>query len=394
MKLQKKVLIVTAKWPYVSQSTDGGDSTTKEIISSLSNKYIVDMLCFRNDIEMGSTIDHIHNIFFYYDDFALFKNYALHNEEKFLVRLQQSQIAGEEIRKISDNYDFIIVQHVMFLLSMDDDKELLNKIVLYPMFTGSSYLRSGEKVPDSYFKKEKSVLSLVRLIVTPSNVERDMLVDIYGVELANIIVVPRPVEYKHSTRKISDERKIRLIYIASIRIQKNHLSAMKLVKCIHDEGINVELHCVGAIQDEAIYSECKCYLKTNNLTENVIFHGNKSYEQVAGIMSKCDFNISVSKWETFGRGIYEGMVFGLPTVILDQLECIAKADNIGIYPCITSSVEEMASQVINLFHNRELYVLESKKGAELSELLNSKNIYRLIREKYNEVFGKWDAIEL
>ena len=387
MKLQKKVLIVSAKWPYVTQSTDGGDSTTKEIISSLSNKFIVDMLCFRDDIEMGSTIYNIHNIFFYHDDFALFKNYALHNEEKFLVRLKQSQIARKEIRKISDDYDFIIVQHVMFLLNMDDDKELLNKIVLYPMFTGSSYLRSGENVPDSYIKKEKRVISQVKLIVTPSNVERNMLVDIYGVESTSIIVVPRPVEYKHSTRKISDGGKIRLIYIASIRTQKNHLAAMKLVKRIHDEGMNVELHCVGAIQDEVIYSECKCYLRTNNLTEYVIFHGNKSHEQVEDIMSKCDFNISVSKWETFGRGIYEGMIFGLPTIILDKLECVTKADNIGIYPCITSSVEEMAIQIIDLFNNSELYALESKKGAELSELLNSKNIYRIIRKKYNEVFG-------
>ena len=92
MQLKKKVLIVTAKWPYTTKSTDGGDSTTKEIIRSLKDDYIVDMLCFRNDIDEQIKIDDVQNIFFYHDDFALFKNYQLHNEEKFLVRITVSAL--------------------------------------------------------------------------------------------------------------------------------------------------------------------------------------------------------------------------------------------------------------------------------------------------------------
>lgn len=84
MQLKKKVLIVTAKWPYTTKSTDGGDLTTKEIIHSLKNDYNVDLLCFRNDIDEQTTIDGVQDIHFYYDDFALFKNYQLHNEKNSL----------------------------------------------------------------------------------------------------------------------------------------------------------------------------------------------------------------------------------------------------------------------------------------------------------------------
>lgn len=394
MQLKKKVLIVTAKWPYTTKSTDGGDSTTKEIIRSLKDDYIVDMLCFRNDIDEQIKIDDVQNIYFYYDDFALFKNYQLHNEEKFLVRITQSEIAKKEIKRVYRDYEFIIVQHAMFILDMEDEKELLDKIVLYPMFTGSSYLKSGEMVPQIYLDKEKKVLSLVKLIISPSGVEKNMLIEDYGVDGNRIIVVPRPVDYTFSVRKISDSQKIRLLYIASVRMQKNHLDALRLVKIIKERGVDVELHCIGAIQDDAIFGDCMNYLEINRLAEHVIFHGNKSHDQIEKIMSICDFNISVSQWETFGRGVYEGMVFGLPTLITEKLECIIQADNIGIFPCIVSSLEEMADTIIDLLYDDKKYENESQKGKKLSSLLSVTNSDSIIRKKYKEVFGAWDTTKL
>ena len=394
MKLKKKVLIVTAKWPYTTKSTDGGDSTTKEIIHSLKGEYIVDMLCFRNDIDEKMKIDHVQNVYFYNDDFALYKNYQLHNEEKFLVRITQSEIAKKEIKRIYQNYDFIIVQHVMFILGMENEKELLGKIVLYPMFTGSSYLKSGEMVPQIYLDKEKKVLRLVKLIISPSEVEKNMLIADYGVDESCIIVVPRPVDYTFSIRKISDRKKIKLLYIASVRMQKNHLNALKVVKKIKEKGFKVELHCIGAVQDNAIFKDCINYLEINGLTQCVFFHGNKSYEEIEKIMNICDFNISVSHWETFGRGVYEGMVFGLPTIITDKLECITQADNIGIFPCIVSTLEEMSDTIIDLFYDNTKYENESKKGKRLSMLLSASNLNNIIKKIYKEVFDTWDTIKL
>ena len=395
MQLKKKVRIVTAKWPYTTKSTDGGDSTTKEIIRSLKDDYIVDMLCFRNDIDEQIKIDDVQKIYFYYNDFALFKNYQLHNEEKFLVRITQKKKKRKEIKRVYRDYEFIIIQHAMFILDMEDEKELLDKIVLYPMFTGSSYLKSGEMVPSIYLDKEKKVLSLVKLIISPSDVEKKMLIEDYGVDGKRIIVVPRPVDYIFGVRKISDSQKIRLLYIASVRLQKNHLDALRLVKIIKERGIDVELHCIGAIQDDAIFGECMNYLEINRLAEHVIFHGNKSHDQIEKIMGICDFNISVSQWETFGRGVYEGMVFGLPTLITDKLECIIQADNLGVFPCIVSSLEEMADTIIDLFYDEKKYENESIKGKELSSLLSGTNSDNIIRKKYEEVFfGAWDTTKL
>ena len=67
----------------------------------------------------------------------------------------------------------------MFILDMAEDKELLNKVVLYPMFTGISYLKSGDKVPEIYINCEKRVLPLAKMIISPSKVEKHMLVEDY-----------------------------------------------------------------------------------------------------------------------------------------------------------------------------------------------------------------------
>lgn len=386
MTSNKKVLFVTAKWPELTSSTDGGDSTTNEIIMSLRDNYNLDMLCFRNDIADGNSINGVRNIFFYQDDFALFGNYSLHNEEKFRVRIKQSRIARDEIRKRCNEYDFIVVQHDMFILSMHDDEDILEKTVLFPMFTGGSYLKCGEDVPEKYLDLEKAVLKKVRLIVTPSIVEKTMLVKEYGVPVDHIVIIPRPVQYKPSFMQMTSKDKVGLVYVASVRLQKNHLLAMKLVKRLVDEGIDAELQCVGAIQDEAIYSECLDYLKSHDLMSRVVFWGSQSREKLLEIMKKNDINISVSKWETFGRGIYEGMAYGLPTIVLDSLECVSGATNIGVYPIITDGIDHMAEEIIDLCNDENRYLHESLKGKQIGNLLNRAVVLDEIRKKYNEVF--------
>lgn len=388
MELQKKkILIVTAKWPYVSDSTDGGDSTLSEIVEAVSNEYIVDVLCFRDDQVNGKSIKDVRRVIFYHDDFAMFQNYSLHNQEKFMIRLEQAKIAFREIKKICNEYDLIVVQHVMFVLGMKEDVKLLNKIVLYPMFTGTSYIKSGENVPQMYLNAEKAVLNKIKKIFTPSEMEKEMLVSEYGVLPQNIFVIPRQVKYKYIFKAWSNKMPVQLLYIASIRIQKNHLAAMKLVKILLEQQTDVILNCVGPIQDTSIYNECISYINSNGIRDHVIFHGNKSQLEVGKIISSCDINISVSNWETFGRGIYEGMTAGLPTIVFDDLACIKNAYNIGVYPCMVKDIDEMAKTVINLIHNKEFYENESKKGKKLEEILSEKKVQRLNRAYYRELLN-------
>lgn len=133
-------------------------------MKAVQGEFTVDLFCFRNDQGKANTMEGVRQVMIYQDDFAVFKNYAKHDKEKFRIRLRQAKVAAKQIKKIGDNYDLIVVQHMMFLLEMGKEAELLrSKVVLYPMFTGTSYVMSGEKVPSRYMKKEKSGTSYVEL---------------------------------------------------------------------------------------------------------------------------------------------------------------------------------------------------------------------------------------
>lgn len=202
MRLRKeRVLIVTAKWPKVSNSTDGGDSTVEEIIHAFTRHYIVDVLCFRNDLINSVQLDCVRKVMVYSEDFAVFSNYSLHNQDKFIIRIQQSKIAATEIERIADDYDLIVIQHNMFVLGLGENQPILDKVVLYPMFTGTSYIRAGEVVPSDYINLEKKVLYRVGRIFTPSVTEKDMLILDYGVPNEIIRVIPRPVKSKYNIRR-------------------------------------------------------------------------------------------------------------------------------------------------------------------------------------------------
>lgn len=218
-------------------------------------------------------------------------------------------------------------------------------------------------------------------IITPSIVEKNMLINDYNVNENKISIIPRTVRFKFKKRSLANRKVIKIILIGSVRAQKNHIDAIKMMNILAHKKENVVLYCCGAIQEKSIFNECMRLLNEFNIDEKVIFLGNKSLNELSEIIKDCDINISVSKWETFGRGIYEGMAAGLPTIVYDNLECIKNADNVGVNPIVVSNYSEMAMKILSLIENELLYSHESQKGKMLWNKLSSQIIYSLIRKE-------------
>ncbi len=369
----QNVLYVAAKWPQKSKSNDGGDTTINEVISSLSPCCTLDLLCFRDDIKDNATLPGINRVFITEKDFACFQTYSDRRGEKFFTRVEQAKEVAKEIRKIEDRYQLIIVQHVSLILNLGNDIEIMNKLVLLPMFTSTSYEKAGEYVPDEYKILEKRCISLVYKIITPSYVERNILVKECGVDSSKICVIPRSLNCTFHERKLRS-KKISLVYVASVRLQKNHLCALRVVDKLRKIGYEVSLICIGAIQDKMIFKECLSYINERNLMNEVTFVGNLSYVEMEKIMNNCTINISVSNWETFGRGIYEGMAMGLPTVVFSKLECVLQAENIGVYPLVANSENDMVERIIKLSTDNDYYEKESNKGRTVQKVLSFEQI--------------------
>ena len=171
------------------------------------------------------------------------------------------------------------------------------------------------------------------------------------------------------------------MYIASIKEQKNTLEAIEIVKDLFDKGIDAKLHLAGGYQSESVLLECKRFVETYGLDEKVIFHGVLSQKDLASLIGQSHINISVSNWETYGRGIFEGMAGGLPTVVYDRLECVKQyvTDVNGIR--FVHTHVDFVSELVTLCNDKDYYKTQAQKAIDSVEYLSeNRERERLLKE--------------
>ena len=363
MAKDKRILIVSSKWPGKTNSSDGGNSTVRELIEMLKDDYSIDILYFGENRESAPQ-DGIDKVLDIACDYDHYEKYSKGNESKFIIRLRQADMSAREIEKYNASYDRIIVIHTMFLMGINPNNSyLLNKVILFPMFTGIDYRKCGEQVPDEYMLLEKNIMKKVGALVVPSKREKETLTQMYDVNEERVHVIHRCVDrFRYQEHILSSDKTIEILFIASIRMQKAHIDSIILLRKLIDYGLDVKLLCIGAIQDKEIHFECLKEAKELNVDDRVIFTGNMEYDELATIISKADVNISVSQWETFGRGIFEGMAAGIPTLVLSRLDVIKDITSSGNSPIICDDLEEMACKIKQLYYNPDAYFIETQKG--------------------------------
>ena len=373
----KKILFVTSKHPSPSDSRDGGDSTVSEMVRAFGSHCLLDVLCFR-ECDGDVKVPLVHEFFFQNMDFANYNCYSSQSGEKFFIRLQQAEISAKTIAALSCDYDVVIVQHCMFLLKLAEvDAQVFKKIVLLPMFTGVEYMKAQDFVPAAYVEAERNALPHISKVITPSNAEREILIRDYEILSDKISVIPRSISGIEYTRHDCCRKNLQLIYIASIRHQKSHKDALELFKQIKEYIPRARMHCVGTVQDEKLFRECMNFLRENYLDSDVIFHGTLNRAELNALLSACDINISVSLWETFGRGIFEGMAAGLPTVVLQRILSVVDFPE-SVQPLTVPCVEEMVGSILTLYDDEKLFKAESSKGKLLQDYLSFERIQKVL----------------
>lgn len=359
-----KIVIIGGKFPTITSDIDGGSIVVNHLIDALKDKSCLDVVFLRTPNKQFNSIDGVNNVVFY--------PYKYRSDNKFERRLKNVEYISKYIKTLFSKYDKLIFIHCSKLFGLDNlSVEELNKIVLFPMYLTPSYIKSNETVPDEYFNLEKRIISKITNIITPSDDEKNDLINAYKVSNKYINVLHRGVsDYIKKTLRNNSNKECNLIYIGSIKKQKNTLDSLKLVAELHNKGIKCHLNLVGGVQDNEVYNECQSYVKSNNLSDFITFHGTISQKELALLLEKMDFNISVSLWETFGRGIVEGLTAGLPTIIYNKIECIKHifGDNSGIQ--YVEDFKEMSNEIIALYNNHELYNNESLKALNSSKLFS------------------------
>lgn len=377
----ERILLVTGKFPGMSHDTDGGSIMVRHLIDILGCNNKLDILFTRTYNSCFQTIHNVNNVIFHPCKFR--------NDNKFARRILNANWNKDRIAHLIVDYDRVIIIHCCKAFGLESlPKSQIDKIILFPMFLSSSYIMSGEVVPAEYTMLEHNILSKIKTIITPTHVEMNDLIANYNVPSNNITIIPRAIN--SSIKNIVKPRSIEnnLIYIGSIKKQKQSDNAIKLVSALKELGLNIHLHLVGGIQDREVYELCQDLIKEHHLRSDVSIHGVLSQEELIKLLEKMDINISVSQWETFGRGIIEGLASGLPTVVLNKLECLN-----GLLPSesgllYANDIVEMATIIHKLCIDAAFYKLQSVRTINVKTLFSIDKLRERILDATTSICDK------
>ena len=351
------VLLVTGKWPISNEDVDGGCQTTIDILETLHCKCNVDILL--PQAFQGVDIPYVKKAFYFsIDKTEYIANY--NNSNKFLERLKWTKTVSSAIAQIASNYDRIIIQHCFFAMNLDKllDPIILKKLLVFPMFLTPDYQKSGENVPSQYTEMEEELLRSGVTILTPSEYSKKTILSFYnGINADKIIVCPRYIDDSvfQKKKKPKVHKPIRLIYVASIKLQKNNLEVIDVAKELFSRDINFSLYLVGPIQNTDYANQFYSALNLCPFKNKILVLGSVSHKELENLYSEMDLSISVSRCETFGRAIIEGLYCGLPAVVKDSIACFHNVVGEGSGIVYAKSPADMAQAVIEcLDENRYL----------------------------------------
>lgn len=361
----KKVLLYLGKFPGYGFDIDGGSILARQLVDTLKYRCALDIVFIRKNNEIFFD-EHVNSV--------RYVDYKDPWNNRFIRRLKNLD-TNREALCCYDKYDLLIAAHISKFFGFETyGDDFWDKTILFPMFCSKSYVRSGEDVPKIYTDCEQFVVSHVNKIITPSFDEKHDLISDYGCMPEKISVVFRGIspriEYK--CRSLSSKL-LKIICIGTIKSQKNTKVALDLIEELDNRGVKCELNIVGTIQDRRYYNEFCDLVVKKNLSDKVKYHISISQERLAELISCMDVGVSMSKWETFGRGIFECASAGLPTFVFDSLVSVRNisGNNFGIF--FASSICEMAERISAAVHNGgDLYFKMSRALSNLSSKFSYK----------------------
>lgn len=370
---KKNVLLYLGKFPGYGFDIDGGSILARQLINSLKVRCNLTVCFIRKNEETFSDKEVCEVRYVTYKD-------PWNN--KFVRRLENLDTNYEALKDF-DKYDVILAGHISKFFGMKAaGKDFWKKAIIFPMFCTSSYERAGESVPGEYTEQEKIVIDSVEKIITPSNDEKIDLINDYQCDESKITVINRGISplIHYKKRKVNRESVIKLICIGTIKKQKNTKMTLELLQQLMKSDFRFELHLVATIQDKEYYEAFCKLVEDKGLSDYVKYHISIPQEELAELLDEMDINISMSSWETFGRGIFEGASAGLPTIVFDVLKTVRELsdDNAGFY--FVHSLYEMSEMIISLMQDMDKYQEMSAALSVISQKFSYKNEQNLLMQ--------------
>jgi glycosyltransferase involved in cell wall biosynthesis len=159
------------------------------------------------------------------------------------------------------------------------------------------------------------------------------------------------------------------------------LEALSLLKTIRKDFF------LNIIGDGSIRKELEQKAKSLELDDFVQFHGIKLKSQVAGFMSKCDFFVLPSLFETFGCVIIEAMACGKPVVATNiggPDEIVTQQTGILVKSANAESLKNGLEYMLDNYHKYSATDISRYAG----EAFSLEHIGQKLNQIYNDILAK------
>lgn len=112
----------------------------------------------------------------------------------------------------------------------------------------------------------------------------------------------------------------KIIHIANLRPQKDHITALKAIKKLNDNAVNFSYHLVGSYDEKSShYKEIVNFIQTNHLEKQVFIYGSQS--NINHLLQQADMGLLSSVSEGLPLSLIEYAQAKLPVVVTDVGQC-------------------------------------------------------------------------
>lgn len=181
----------------------------------------------------------------------------------------------------------------------------------------------------------------------------------------------------------------RLVYIGGIMKRKGLLDLLKALKALIDEGISFRLDVVGGIAETSYAQKVNEFIIDNSLTNNVIFHGWLTQQQIIKLYQQVQILILPSYQETLPVCISEALAAGrvvVATNVGGVAEMIQNEKSGYLYE--KGDIKALTHVLSNLYLNTDLYHLISMQARKSAlQKYNPVNIAQQTFHFYKQITG-------
>lgn len=109
-----------------------------------------------------------------------------------------------------------------------------------------------------------------------------------------------------------DSDKIHMVWIGRIDFGKSLITTLRILSKLHNRDKYI-LHVVG---DGDLFEKCNAFIKVNNLSKNVVFHGKIPRDRVFEIINNSHLHIITSLLDVNPTIFWEASAFCVPTITI------------------------------------------------------------------------------